>query len=113
MIRRPPRSTLFPYTTLFRSVLEFREHADERLADRAGADNMNDVVALFRCHECSRFGFAGGLYLRDSRQQIADSRKAKGRDLRPGLLLSAICCLLSTSSTPPSPPPSIPPPSRR
>src|SRR5256886_12419323 len=24
MIRRPPRSTLFPYTTLFRSVLAFR-----------------------------------------------------------------------------------------
>src|SRR2546430_16185868 len=23
MIRRPPRSTLFPYTTLFRSVLQF------------------------------------------------------------------------------------------
>src|SRR5256885_9990841 len=30
MIRRPPRSTLFPYTTLFRSRLEFleAEHAD-------------------------------------------------------------------------------------
>src|SRR2546426_2990068 len=25
MIRRPPRSTLFPYTTLFRSVLQARE----------------------------------------------------------------------------------------
>src|SRR5258708_24090072 len=24
MIRRPPRSTLFPYTTLFRSVSDFR-----------------------------------------------------------------------------------------
>src|SRR2546425_6301985 len=24
MIRRPPRSTLFPYTTLFRSLLELR-----------------------------------------------------------------------------------------
>src|SRR3712207_8014331 len=24
MIRRPPRSTLFPYTTLFRSLLRFR-----------------------------------------------------------------------------------------
>src|SRR2546430_13556044 len=24
MIRRPPRSTLFPYTTLFRSVLDLR-----------------------------------------------------------------------------------------
>src|SRR5438874_6893174 len=29
MIRRPPRSTLFPYTTLFRSVLELRS-AEER-----------------------------------------------------------------------------------
>src|SRR3712207_7122731 len=26
MIRRPPRSTLFPYTTLFRSVLGVDEH---------------------------------------------------------------------------------------
>src|SRR3712207_7505388 len=25
MIRRPPRSTLFPYTTLFRSLLDLRE----------------------------------------------------------------------------------------
>src|SRR2546430_5506345 len=27
MIRRPPRSTLFPYTTLFRSVVTFVGHA--------------------------------------------------------------------------------------
>src|ERR1039458_10706067 len=26
MIRRPPRSTLFPYTTLFRSVVHARKH---------------------------------------------------------------------------------------
>src|SRR5690349_22953619 len=26
MIRRPPRSTLFPYTTLFRSPMNFEEH---------------------------------------------------------------------------------------
>src|SRR5258708_30872959 len=32
MIRRPPRSTLFPYTTLFRSDLEQRVNA--RLAGR-------------------------------------------------------------------------------
>src|SRR2546430_12550569 len=32
MIRRPPRSTLFPYTTLFRSLLESTQviHAPER-----------------------------------------------------------------------------------
>src|SRR2546426_5967465 len=27
MIRRPPRSTLFPYTTLFRSLQRVRRHA--------------------------------------------------------------------------------------
>src|SRR5258708_19248479 len=32
MIRRPPRSTLFPYTTLFRSV--DLDHIAEKLADR-------------------------------------------------------------------------------
>src|SRR2546422_4421379 len=33
MIRRPPRSTLFPYTTLFRS-LRHRVHGDGRVALR-------------------------------------------------------------------------------
>src|SRR5438093_4615285 len=28
MLRRPPRSTLFPYTTLFRSILGFDLHED-------------------------------------------------------------------------------------
>src|SRR5260221_13502855 len=37
MIRRPPRSTLFPYTTLFRSVVDMGEHADGHLVgQRAG-----------------------------------------------------------------------------
>src|SRR2546428_9021151 len=31
MIRRPPRSTLFPYTTLFRSLAVADEVADERV----------------------------------------------------------------------------------
>src|SRR3712207_7144739 len=35
MIRRPPRSTLFPYTTLFRSVLQ-QELAREREEREAG-----------------------------------------------------------------------------
>src|SRR3712207_9575126 len=40
MIRRPPRSTLFPYTTLFRS-------AEERL-HRLAAARVRDVVDLPR-----------------------------------------------------------------
>src|SRR3712207_7515842 len=31
MIRRPPRSTLFPYTTLFRSVEALRDHHVQRV----------------------------------------------------------------------------------
>src|SRR5258707_11706849 len=34
MIRRPPRSTLFPYTTLFRSVLRRAANGDARRAPR-------------------------------------------------------------------------------
>src|SRR2546430_7360282 len=32
MIRRPPRSTLFPYTTLFRSIVTIRAPAESRIA---------------------------------------------------------------------------------
>src|SRR3712207_8398607 len=35
MIRRPPRSTLFPYTTLFRSIGGFR-WLDRAIADAGG-----------------------------------------------------------------------------
>src|SRR5687768_18204408 len=43
MIRRPPRSTLFPYTTLFRSRRD--EGADRRLLAVAGAvDGRGDRV---------------------------------------------------------------------
>src|SRR3712207_8235340 len=41
MIRRPPRSTLFPYTTLFRSAIE-------NFADR---ERIPFAAALRRCSE--------------------------------------------------------------
>src|SRR5256885_7982745 len=34
MIRRPPRSTLFPYTTLFRSLENWKRHAPTSRAKR-------------------------------------------------------------------------------
>src|SRR5438445_6751014 len=37
MVRRPPRSTLFPYTTLFRSPWARRAAAPSLQADRGGA----------------------------------------------------------------------------
>src|SRR5205809_4664225 len=46
MIRRPPRSTLFPYTTLFRSrasapVAFPRSHRQRAAAGRRGRDRVN------------------------------------------------------------------------
>ena len=56
MIRRPPRSTLFPYTTLFRSLLnEVAQVEEEQLGDLPAAaerhwkileSNPHDVDAL-------------------------------------------------------------------
>src|SRR3712207_7624171 len=46
MIRRPPRSTLFPYTTLFRSRAAGRahrlDHGDHRRGARAARHDVGD-----------------------------------------------------------------------
>src|SRR3989442_5069933 len=47
MIRRPPRSTLFPYTTLFRSL------GDDHPVDR-GADLLEDVAQQVVGHRPGR-----------------------------------------------------------
>src|SRR2546427_1059247 len=50
MIRRPPRSTLFPYTTLFRSHgLAVKLHADE-LAGSGGAELAAALGAVSADH---------------------------------------------------------------
>src|SRR2546422_5772494 len=47
MIRRPPRSTLFPYTTLFRSIEQRQRDAAQRLPG-AGAVDGGRLVVLRR-----------------------------------------------------------------
>src|SRR2546429_6043039 len=42
MIRRPPRSTLFPYTTLFRSVHSYRNRAQARVQEKYDWDYVVD-----------------------------------------------------------------------
>src|SRR5260370_25308472 len=47
MIRRPPRSTLFPYTTLFRSRAAVKAKDQKKLTD--AADHLVDVCQS--CHD--------------------------------------------------------------
>src|SRR5256885_2938315 len=48
MIRRPPRSTLFPYTTLFRSLLEDVLQRKLLRYDKAGEEHYNLISALHK-----------------------------------------------------------------
>src|SRR2546428_9367082 len=54
MIRRPPRSTLFPYTTLFRSITTV-EKLSEKLFGRGKhrhiVDGPREPMALIRGHD--------------------------------------------------------------
>src|SRR2546430_8965826 len=53
MIRRPPRSTLFPYTTLFRSVTCLLEPSPVAITSSScgACPNRNTVDACFRSEE--------------------------------------------------------------
>src|SRR3712207_9439375 len=74
MIRRPPRSTLFPYTTLFRSV------AMARLALAMAPDPM----ALGRAQE----------YVEDAEEQVrAVMARTRPPALREGDLATAMAAL--------------------
>src|SRR3712207_7245016 len=46
MIRRPPRSTLFPYTTLFRS--RSRSHRGDELIDHVRGGDAGDLGVVVR-----------------------------------------------------------------
>src|SRR5258708_31926697 len=81
MIRRPPRSTLFPYTTLFRS--EFRVHQEVRTP---GCEVVSAIVVLLGSSECSDALDRKSTRLNSSHQIISYAvfcLKKKKHDLRP------------------------------
>ncbi len=54
MVRRPPRSTLFPYTTLFRSLTAFLEATDETIEPVPTVfmeTNLKEIVQLINAQE--------------------------------------------------------------
>src|SRR5687768_17788555 len=82
MIRRPPRSTLFPYTTLFRSV---RAREVERLAQHAlgvgvvaGARERSSQLAAEDQHGA---------------QRIVEDRKSTRLNSSHGYISYAVFCL--------------------
>src|SRR2546422_8460065 len=90
MIRRPPRSTLFPYTTLFRShVLLDEEHGDPALVDAAdGADDVPDQRGL----QPER-GLVEQQQGRARHERAAEDRKSTRLNSSHGYISYAVFCL--------------------
>src|SRR2546429_5462030 len=84
MIRRPPRSTLFPYTTLFRSLLEHIWQNREDLRFKVSVvtnDHGREAIAeTLCCYEC------------DADSPIAD-RKSTRLNSSHGYISYAVFCL--------------------
>src|SRR5256885_8596929 len=69
MIRRPPRSTLFPYTTLFRSESELRRHLGLLESD-APARHLKMKIGRVTRHwnrNCLAVGLSQGLDRKSTR----------------------------------------------
>src|SRR3712207_7080986 len=72
MIRRPPRSTLFPYTTLFRSREAQRHRGRPRPGDRDPAvDEVADGVEAVRRRRLRRG---------DGRAEVGDQRADRSEE---------------------------------
>src|SRR2546422_10500519 len=76
MIRRPPRSTLFPYTPLFRSYLDQRENRARVGALARGRDVLDafSYTAGFACHAL-RGGALRAVCIESSPEAIAGARQ--------------------------------------
>src|SRR2546426_12694907 len=92
MIRRPPRSTLFPYTTLFRSLAERLERAEgvmvfgARQPEHAGAMKQRPVRMAEevlpqsqRAHSPARINFIRAVAHADDSRLATGTRAAIGR----------------------------------
>src|SRR5260221_4611428 len=87
MIRRPPRSTLFPYTTLFRSP--------HRPAEHLAAHSFHDVLRHDAAHHCE-LGAARGI---EDRSEEHTSELQSHSDLVCRLLLEKKKKTMRSTST--------------
>src|SRR3712207_8587424 len=99
MIRRPPRSTLFPYTTLFRSRREHDAHLLVGLEAHAPAQREDRVEHGARgVRERAVFEDGGGIGRRPATPQEAD-RKSTRLNSSHANISYAVFCLKKKTNT--------------
>src|SRR3712207_7261459 len=100
MIRRPPRSTLFPYTTLFRSVAKLRQADRSWIPSASGLDVWSRHLVERIGGEPLRFAcpdFADELVGREALQGLDLDRKEHTSELQSRQHL--VCRLLLEKKT--------------
>src|SRR5258708_27646757 len=85
MIRRPPRSTLFPYTTLFRSVLRQRGGGQPKRQSHAGRKGGHSPVRRRRHRQAL-------LQLRGERGSARPDRKSTRLNSSHPIISYAVFC---------------------
>src|SRR3712207_9511469 len=85
MMRRPPRSTLFPYTTLFRSLQHLLEDGQRALVVPVGHGLVGDLLPVTALE--LRVDDAV-VALLEERRVVVGGRAVEDRDLRAGLVRS-------------------------
>src|SRR2546422_4590325 len=91
MIRRPPRSTLFPYTTLFRSRSRKKQnHALDRLEHRG---RVLRVHVGRREHVQALYAQRRGLSGREPMREEISDRKSTRLNSSHGYISYAVFCL--------------------
>src|SRR3712207_5599888 len=104
MIRRPPRSTLFPYTTLFRS----RDPEEPLLHDARLDDGAAALARAVRKHLLvreHRLVVRAPLHRRTLAVAKAPLEEAEELPLLPAVVLRAVCRDLAVPVDPPPDPP--------
>src|SRR2546430_11374526 len=91
MIRRPPRSTLFPYTTLFRSLKEnAKSFSPEKMAPVCGvpAQTIREVARLYATSKGSMILWGMGIS-----QHVHGDRKSTRLNSSHSQISYAVFCL--------------------
>src|SRR5947208_11229126 len=96
MTRRPPRSTLFPYTTLFRSGEP--QGGRVRLPDSRGGLERRPPTRHLRAHRRSQ-GRGGPVDRRDGGRLVAADRKSTRLNSSHQIISYAVFCLKKKKNT--------------
>src|SRR2546429_5236599 len=93
MIRRPPRSTLFPYTTLFRSAPGKETAEGSGDAGGAAADPRRGTAEAKYAAEHDRRDAVGGGQPRPGAEEAERDRKSTRLNSSHGYISYAVFCL--------------------